>query len=56
MITTTIKPIIGERYPSGTYIIHGVVIECRFLGLLIWKKFIYNPGYFGADNWDWFKY
>ena len=56
MFTKTTTPIIGVKHPSGHYEVLGTTVEYRLFGIVILRKKILLPTFYGAKTWNDFPY
>lgn len=56
MLTKTITPIIGEKHKDHYVEIHGTKIEYRIFGILLCRKTLHNPMYYGIAQWDCYRW
>ncbi len=56
MITKTTKPIIGKKHSSGHIEVLGTIIEYRLFGIVICRKKILLPTFYGGRTWDEYPY
>lgn len=53
MFTKEITPIISSAQ-SGSVV--GTLVRYKLFGILLYRKRIYYPNYYGLTSWDYFDY
>lgn len=58
MLTKTITPIIRKNPVSGgentlyTETVIGTIVKYRLFGILLYKKQLFTPAYYGIKSWE----